>query len=1000
MSNLPIKSKEKKLNILQKLRLTLFKAQKFTMEKYINAPEYIKTNDMVIGKIIDNEDMCTEENMLQIPQYKLEEILEASTLIKKFSLEKQIEFIKAEGSLPVIYTEEERFTLMDEALKIGQPDLCSFLKENEQSNYLILLKENGTLENNLPKVLKYLNNEIKGTLIKEKNDLLIYLDINEQLEYVQKEPKYFKYVDENTQLMYIQKKPEYIKFASDTIQEKVTLLDKNNFKKTSKEFQLKTIQKHPNAYNFASDIIKSEIFKNSRDPMYALALRSLLHKDIMYSKHIYISNMLEGVEGVNKPILDIFKDINQESPEMIKKMFLNSRLMGAKGKLLSSSTVLHGALGEKAPVGIDDYIPEQIKIVQSLTVDQIKELVEIDSNYILPYLTGTKIQIMTPEEIASSKDRCNKLFISMFGEEKFNSLENCINSIYKMQLIEQDSLKESIPGLHKGKENYGSMNMATLRSVDNIPLDHMKILFDKNIISSNSNESIKQYFEKLQEGKETFDSFKLLIENAYGKQAKEILDSRPELNVHTINSLESFDKRIFDNFGLGFTHDLLSYNIRDFSSFLSVVKDEAKLEDFKTYYNVLSKIMGANVETMQKAISEFKYNEELLKNVRSTELTDKQSENLISVLCSKNNLYEINTLQDLDNYQEIANQKTKEDLSNAYSEYLSRMEKGKSVETACMPIKECICQNYLGLDYYYNDYGDSFLYLTNMYDLQSEKSKSDMYTEFELKIFEVLEFIEHENNVNKLMDFSNALMEQETIRNPVLLYTAIEKMKQHELEIFNDSLLSVDKMEELCELEQGKENPLIIKETIDGVPKYTLQGIPFNILLHDPNGMNLTDYLNYDGQLGNNAICSRNISDKIVAEGNWGKFGYTSIETTSGMIANSTNDANTDHNAKLVRGSGIISKKVNENTSFFGSETSFYRRFRSHDKITNKNHGGKRVPDVIVEYHKVTKYSKEYLDKLKKYNISIVYIDKAKYKDLQQNKEKQEGQENINTEGR
>ena len=167
------------------------------------------------------------------------------------------------------------------------------------------------------------------------------------------------------------------------------------------------------------------------------------------------------------------------------------------------------------------------------------------------------------------------------------------------------------------------------------------------------------------------------------------------------------------------------------------------MKNFKTYYEVLSNIMGENVETMQRAISEFIYNEELLKDVSTIDLTDAQERNLISVLCSKENKYDINSLDDLNRYNEIANQKSMERLKKAYDEYLSDPEGVKrriSYLAALTPLKKCICEEFLGIDYAHagryitRDYGDSYKYIMALYDLQSEISKTDMYTENELDV--------------------------------------------------------------------------------------------------------------------------------------------------------------------------------------------------------------------------------------------------------------------------
>ena len=45
MNNELVEIKEKELNIFQKIRKAFFKMQKFTIEKYKKAPDYIKEDD-------------------------------------------------------------------------------------------------------------------------------------------------------------------------------------------------------------------------------------------------------------------------------------------------------------------------------------------------------------------------------------------------------------------------------------------------------------------------------------------------------------------------------------------------------------------------------------------------------------------------------------------------------------------------------------------------------------------------------------------------------------------------------------------------------------------------------------------------------------------------------------------------------------------------------------------------------------------------------------------
>lgn len=989
MNELSTEVKKQKLNIFQKIRLAMFRNKTFDIEKYGKAPDYIKKDNLVIDKFIHDPKYLNDETLLLIPSDKLEEFIENDTIsLESFSKHKQIDFIMKKPELATHYLKDDLFDLVDIAVNNEKSEFSGILTYSGGKEYLYHLKDNNMLSETLPEILKYMNENIIIEVLEQKIDLINSLNEEQQVAYINKHPETLKHINSQLQWNYTQENPDSIKNASDEIQEKFILSDKNNLSKTSDEFQLKTICEHPNAYNYASDSIRYRVFKDVYDPLCIKATRSLLKKDIKNSRYLDLKGLNVVHIDSYKPMLDLFKDINMEDSETIKRLFLYSKLMSAKGKLLSSNETLHGSKGEPAPIGIDDYTPEQISIIHSLNTNQIKDLIEIDSNYVLPYLAGpnlvTELKAMSQNEIESSKERCKKLFISIFGDDKLKELESCIDIVYSKQLNEQDEIYDKTP---KGEVDYKKVEFSKIQSSENIPLDHFKLLFNKNIISSNSSEKIKEYFEKLQSGEDTNQLFRQLMENAYGKECKEILESRPGLNVHTINSLETFDKGILDNFEIGFVHDLLSYNIREFSGFLSVIKNESRLENFKTYYEVLSNIMGTNVETMQRAISEFIYNEDLLKDVSNIDLTDKQYQNLISVLCSRENEYNINNIEDLSNYNEIANKKSKKELSKSYNKYL--LNRGKlSNAYAIEPIKKCICEETLGLDwrrdYLNRNYGDSYKYIMSLYDLQSEISKEERYAENELEILNVMNFLDKENDPEKLMELANSLFSQENIRNPIELYSTIDKIKEHQLEIFNESLLTVDKMEELCKVEEEKEKPLIKKSMIEEVPVYELKGVPFNILLHSTGGLTLQEFLDYDGQLGNNAICSRNISDRVIGEGRTlGSFGFTYIEEDGGIISNSGSDANTNHISKLVRGTGRIDSKINKEINSAGGETAFYRRYRNHKNVTNENHGGKRLPDVFVAWDVVDKKTLEFLRKNK---IPIVRIDVEAYKKLDEEK--------------
>ena len=1017
MNNLPVDFQREKINAFQKLRLALFRLQKYNIKKYEKAPDYIKRDDKIIEKIIMRSYAISQDaqkELLLIPRDKLIEIIkDRPALFDKFEPREQIKLLQSNSSLRLL-KKEEMVNLIDIALKDNNYQFFENLENKYKEDYLETLDERGTLDKQIPNILSFLGENNIDEILQKRPELIEYLNDEQQLKFVNKHPESIKSLRAEMQIKYIKEDFENLALASEEIQEYFVQKNKENLPKTSYQFQLKAISKNPDIYEFASDEVKKDIFENTDSRECMEASRALLKKDITNSKHINFHNGTMSSKDSNKEcqLEVVFEDINKEDIKTIESLFLHSKLIGAKGKLLSQKTVLHGCLGEGFIEGMDDYSSEQIRTIQSLNKEQMKQLINIDCNYVLPYLSGEEVMNLRPngyilrekreDTLNKARKKCGELFVEIFGEKKFEELKPCIDTIYDMQSDYNPYFFTS--GVDASDYN---RKMEQLKMQECVPLDNLKILFNSKIISSNSSEDIIKYFDKEKNNEDTNETFKALMQKAYGDTAKDILDSRPNLNVHTINSLESFDERITNNFSHGFVHDLLSYNIRDFSEFLSIAKDSSKLENFKTYYDVLSNVMGENVETMQKAISEYMYNDKLLENVKNNDLDDLQSRNLISILCTRDNRYNINTLDELENYKEISKAQIKRNLEISYEDSLRMVKENKNSENYnSRPIKKCICEDFLGLPYAMNykvrNYGNNFKEISSLYDLQSEEGKRELYDSSEYEILKVMHFIEKEQDIEKLKELSAEFLQQNIEQNPVALYGAIDKIKEHQLEIFNESLLIVEKMEKLAKEYEGKENAPIKKEIIKGIPKYTLEGIPFRFLIHDKGTLDSEDFEKYDGQLGNSNICSRLVSNNNILKGKYGDYGFTHIKKEDGIVSYWGGDAKTTHLPKLVKGKGHITK-INNNIddSSVGNEIATYRRHRSHNNISNENRGGKILPDIIIEYEKKEedKYSEEYLNAIKNRNQVIVYIDKDRYLEIEKQNDKEKHKEEQQIEG-
>ena len=585
------------------------------------------------------------------------------------------------------------------------------------------------------------------------------------------------------------------------------------------------------------------------------------------------------------------------------------------------------------------------------------DLLKIDVNYILPYVDERIIKHeMNEEEKERSKKRVKKLFVEIFGEEKLKEL-----------ILDNDG-KTVIDLIYELKDN-------EVRT-DKLSLHYFKILFNNQIMDKIEAEKLKDFFKKLEKGEDINEEFIDIMSKVYGEHAKIILESRPGLSVHSINSLEIFDKRIIDNFGEAFVHNLLSYNFEDFSEFLDIIKTPDKLENFKIYYEVLTNVLGDNIFTAQKAISEYNYINKLLNNIRDIGLTDVQYANLISIMLSEKNPYNIDTLEQLESYEYIVKEEVERELRQIENLKKDVPTTGENdcIKFKTVGMKEILLEKILGIDIF------QWKKISNLYKFEVDE---DLYTEEEIKMIEIIKFIINEENPTKLKGFIQEILNNKGLINPIVFHTVIQKTISRETEILNNNLMSREKMDIECEKEKGKEDPLIYKEIINGVEVYHLNGLEFSSL-QTTSSVDVKTFIEYDGQLGNSAICCRYKKNGLIKpDSRQVVFVFSEVDDNM-VISNwdsNDRDAGTTWAAKRIRMSGGILINVANipEMIYSGNEVAFYRRYLDKNKITNENLGGKRLPDFIVGgYGGMTD---ETYSILKKYNIGILIIHDEKYAD-------------------
>ena len=778
----------KEMSIFKKIRLKLFikrfKVSDNMMKKYNEAPDYIKNNPDVIDTIIDGiiEERITLHDATECPRVLLLKKLckcenrEVDYIFKNLLLEQKIEMIKCENELLTKLSDRQKCDIFIQAIQEEKYKYIEILKlgEYREQYALKLLKESwkDSFIENLQKILRYLSKDTIKKIIFKKNELINSLSYQQQKEYAEKyvgRGLSLRYFDQKIQKEYMKQHPDSFSDMSEELQIMYATQDKLNISRMDELSQIKMLQ--------------------------------------MDFKNIRYFDSKELPKNIKKYIGDMDFDT-------IKNIIVHTKLLDAVGCLCDVTFHFENFF-------VGNKVTYEQSVLNELSLDDIEELVKIDNNYALSYVSPFIRGGGFDDE---SVQRCKILFERMYGREKLDIFSKSIENIFSR-----------------------SREWMEKKDTEEIPLAELKILFNSEIMAKGDVNIILDYFKKRENFQDGQEEFREIINEVYGKKALEILEYRSNLNVYNINSLEIFDSRILDNFSTEFVNDLISYNISGFSAFLDTIKNKDKLDNFIMYYDILAEIMGKNVETMQKAFNEFDYVEELLNDVKGKDLTEKQYYDLISVLCSNENKCNINNLEDLDNYEQLAN------------EYLrNRLKQTKD----SMKYSEIILEEILGIT------GRDAEYFTNLFDLSTDELKRSICTESEICLLNTLNFLTNNvTDIEVLRDFANSAMNTQGLRNPIALYTGMRKIRERQMEIFNSNFLTKEQMDiEISKLDGTEKDPPIYKYTDkNGIEHYCLNGIPFSCLTTriSFSGKKIAEseaikrFLEYDGQRGASTVsCS------------------------------------------------------------------------------------------------------------------------------------------------
>ncbi len=781
-----------------------------------------------------------------------------------------------------------------------------------------------------------------------------YLNLFHYLNSIEKEYVFFEIINRKKNNISDNELKSLINEMDIELQKKIFLINFDFIKYCNKEIQLELFNNDNTLIKYLDENTRIEALNKVPNAIY---------------------DMKENITSYNMSFKDL-KNINMSNISISE--IIKSPIYNAKGSMLK----IESEGGEYDMLfGINQYTKSQYDFFQKMSDIQIARLCMFDVNYILPIANVNK------DNILNAKSRIKNIFKLMYGEDIQKKYSDLIDDIF---------------------DNY---HFDCLDN-PNCILDSLKIVFNKDIIKNNSLEVVNKYVIDNISNVPNKELFNTIIKNAYGNVASEILKFRVNLNEHNINSLEIFNPLIVSKFGIGFIHDLISYNISNMSYFLSLTKDSKKLSNLFDLYELESNIYGKNISTFQRTLNDFDKMEELLNDIGNKELNEFELDSIFSLIVDRN-YGGITRKEQLINYEDIVRDKLFSEIINIGDiDY----------------IKEKICNAIFGISYNYvnnKERNDETAYsCLNLYN-SSDAYNNDLLSMNEKIMLDFLDILIQEDDKKCVIELINNLFYEKNVLGSRDFVSAFYKIKNNQEQLLNDNLISISKLE--SELES--KNHKVIKIYKNEVPIYILNGVEFGMLRHNIGNTNnkyignkinddnsLENISKFEEQFGSSTISMWYTSNNNKYNGKDDNlectlgFGYSKIPSNSivGMdVGNGKSDISTDHASKLTTSftkNGSINFDNIHNSSK-REEVSMYRRLKNQELITNENLGGRFDFDYFCGNIYVSNLEKlEELDlngngfdiyaEAKKRHIPIILINEYAYmnnRDYSKESEKEKG---------
>ena len=351
-------------------------------------------------------------------------------------------------------------------------------------------------------------------------------------------------------------------------------------------------------------------------------------------------------------------------------------------------------------------------------------------------------------------------------------------------------------------------------------------------------------------------------------------------------------------------------------------------------------------------------NKELIKSIRNNNLNEEEQKNLISVISGNYNYHNINSLEDLKNYNYIANQSL-----------LDMVKESKSL----LEFKNIICNDLFGIDYKIIEKTYK-LALDQLSVPSNSRLLYDNLEDSEKRVMDFLRFICDSNTKeDDLRLFIENVSKCNNIRNPKSCVSLLNKLREKEIELVNINLMNQKRIEDFI-----YDGTLRRMEDFEGVQIYCFSKekentITQNLLVHNtPLNIKIMDSLEPDNGVSTISTWYKAYWPYENPRTTNNTVFYYQLPMDTQIVSARPQDGMTTKLSKTVHAQGLkMDMEYNKNgmipSSYKAlSEIAFYRRHRDHNNITNENHGG------IISPNCFNRLSLDNIEKAKQNNGIII----------------------------